>query len=326
MTEKKERIYYWDNLKGLLILLVVLGHYVEYAMPLKPSLSCVWTAIYSFHMPAFVLVSGYFLGKSKRNPVERIPKVLGLYVLMQVLYMIRPLFCENEVKMHLASPEYGCWFLLFLTYGYVLAYFLKTEKKRWIFAGTIVAALLAGFDTSIGKEWGIGQSFYFMPYLAGSICFDMDRVIEWSKRHLWIGIPGFLLLQTGIFFIQNAVWFNRRLFRGIENYEELSGSFVTGAACRAGGYVIAVLLMIFLLGFIPKKKTFLSAVGRHTLIIYLIHTFMIKNLLPEPEGFTVLECAACLGILTILIAAACVIFCLMTDYFGKTAYDRRMRK
>ena len=34
MTEKKERIYYWDNLKGLLILLVVLGHYVEYALSL----------------------------------------------------------------------------------------------------------------------------------------------------------------------------------------------------------------------------------------------------------------------------------------------------
>lgn len=326
MTEKKERIYYWDNLKGLLILLVVLGHYVEYAMPLMPSLSRVWTAIYSFHMPAFVLVSGYFLGKSKRNPVERIPKVLGLYVLMQVLYAIRPFFYGKGVNVELAFPKYGCWFLLFLAYGYVLAYFLKIEKKQWIFAGTLAAALLIGFDTSVGREWGIGQSFYFMPYLIGGACFDVDKVIEWSKKHLWIGISGFLLLQAGMFFAQNFVWFHRKIFRGIENFGELAENPVAGAAGRAVGYMIAVLLVIFLLGFIPRKKTILSVIGRHTLIIYLTHTFMIKNLLPELERFTVLSCAARLGILTVFIAAACIIFCLAADYYGKAAYDKRMRK
>ena len=55
----------WDNIKGLLILLVVFGH-------------CLWDlqdrhwndlivdGIYFFHMPAFVFVSGYF-SKSERS-------------------------------------------------------------------------------------------------------------------------------------------------------------------------------------------------------------------------------------------------------------------
>lgn len=317
MAEKRERIFYWDNLKGLLILLVVLGHYVEYAMPYKPLLSRAWTAIYSFHMPAFILISGYFLGRSTRNPVDRVPKMLGIYVLMQVLYAIRPLLYGKGLNIQLALPKYGCWFLLFMAYGYVLSYFLKIKKKQWIFVGTLVAALLAGFDTSIGREWGIGQSFYFMPYLIGGACFNIDRAIEWSKRHLWIGIPCFVLLQTGIFFAQNMSWFNRKIFRGIESFGELAENPVAGAVSRGGGYILATLLVIFLLGFIPRRKTILAAIGRHTLVIYLVHTFMIKNVLPELECFTALNGVMRLGILTILISVVCGFFSFITDYYGK---------
>lgn len=306
MKEKKERIYYWDNLKGLLILLVVLGHYVEYAMTARPWLSRVWTAIYSFHMPAFVLVSGYFLGKSRKDPVERIPRVVGLYVLMAALYAVRPLLYGNGLSIQLASPKYGCWFLLFLTYGYVLAHFLNRGRDRLIFAGTLAAAMLIGFDTSVGRPWGIGQSFYFMPYLIGGACFDLDRAIDWSRKHRWIAGTGFVLIQIGLYFAQNTAWFNRKIFRGIENFGELAANPVLGAVGRGAGYVIATVLVICLMGFVSREKTVLAGIGRHTLAIYLVHTFMIKNILPELERFTVLNGAMRLGILTVLITAVCL--------------------
>ena len=55
----KERDYFFDNLKAVLIFLVVLGHFL---LPIhgESVLVVVKRLIYVFHMPLFVFVSGYF--------------------------------------------------------------------------------------------------------------------------------------------------------------------------------------------------------------------------------------------------------------------------
>jgi fucose 4-O-acetylase-like acetyltransferase len=57
-----KRIVWLDSLKGLLILLVVLGHSIQASMKAL-GLSFLddyfWNLIYSFHMPAFIAVSGF---------------------------------------------------------------------------------------------------------------------------------------------------------------------------------------------------------------------------------------------------------------------------
>ena len=53
----KQRSLYWDTLKGILIILVVFGHC---GTALGDKLI---SSIYIFHMPLFVLISGYFSKK-----------------------------------------------------------------------------------------------------------------------------------------------------------------------------------------------------------------------------------------------------------------------
>lgn len=53
-----------DSLKGGLILLVILGHLIG---TLGVSRGGVWNFIYTFHMPLFVLISGYYLRTGKIN-------------------------------------------------------------------------------------------------------------------------------------------------------------------------------------------------------------------------------------------------------------------
>lgn len=52
----RNRISYIDQLKGIAIFLVVLGHVIEHNAGRDNFL---WTLIYSFHMPLFMFVSGY---------------------------------------------------------------------------------------------------------------------------------------------------------------------------------------------------------------------------------------------------------------------------
>ena len=52
----KVRLIWADSLKGVLMILVVLGHAIQYTLVGdKCESNHVWNYIYSFHMPAFML-------------------------------------------------------------------------------------------------------------------------------------------------------------------------------------------------------------------------------------------------------------------------------
>lgn len=56
----KERIAYIDRLKGFAILLVVIGHVIQFLYcPDKFDDNAVFRFIYSFHMPLFFVLSGW---------------------------------------------------------------------------------------------------------------------------------------------------------------------------------------------------------------------------------------------------------------------------
>ena len=57
MTRK--RLIWADSLKGWLIVLVVLGHAIQYTLGNQCETNHLWNIIYSFHMAAFMAVSGY---------------------------------------------------------------------------------------------------------------------------------------------------------------------------------------------------------------------------------------------------------------------------
>lgn len=57
MKEKKKLLWI-DNLRGFLILLVILGHCIQNTNSNYQS-DILFCYIYSFHMPLFIFVSGY---------------------------------------------------------------------------------------------------------------------------------------------------------------------------------------------------------------------------------------------------------------------------
>ncbi len=57
----KKRLIWVDALKGLLILLVILGHAIQKELGADCEQSRLWNIIYSFHMPAFMAVSGWLV-------------------------------------------------------------------------------------------------------------------------------------------------------------------------------------------------------------------------------------------------------------------------
>lgn len=70
---KPNREYLYDNIRGILILLVVLGHALEYFRLDNKVGEFIYVFIYLFHMPVFIFISGYFsknLAKGRSTAVE----------------------------------------------------------------------------------------------------------------------------------------------------------------------------------------------------------------------------------------------------------------
>ena len=68
----KDRLIWADSLKGWLMLLVIFGHAIQSTFGADCDSNHVWNLIYSFHMPAFMAVSGWlaYRGNVSSKPIN----------------------------------------------------------------------------------------------------------------------------------------------------------------------------------------------------------------------------------------------------------------
>ena len=103
VANMEQRNSYWDNMKGLLIWLVVFAHILYDWANQFMTLQLVVTAIYAFHMPAFAFISGYFGKSEKSRSFQSILKFGLLYFIFNSLMGFIYGFSD------ILHPVYVCW-------------------------------------------------------------------------------------------------------------------------------------------------------------------------------------------------------------------------
>ena len=160
----KTREYQYDNLRFLLIALVVLGHLLEIAgeFPHKETL---YAVIYSFHMPAFLFLSGMFAR------FDRSKWIFGMALPYLVLQWLYTAFVEKLgdpwVHVQFSRPYWILWYLFVLAIYTLLlpVYDAPSPTGRWLMvAASVALALLAGFDRSIDYQWSASRLIAFQPW------------------------------------------------------------------------------------------------------------------------------------------------------------------
>ena len=119
----KERDYFFDNVKAVLMFLVVLGHLL---LPIhgESFLVVVKRLIYVFHMPLFVFVSGYFAKTFYKNGRYNYRKLLYLgkaylvfVVAIQLVYAISGYQAFSQIN--LFSQSGAPWYLFAMIAWYL---------------------------------------------------------------------------------------------------------------------------------------------------------------------------------------------------------------
>ena len=159
------RDHQFDNIRLILIFFVIFGHLIEYFS----AGGILYRWIYSFHMPVFIFVSGYF---AKFDPKKIVCNILVPYVLLQILYTAfdRLLYGNAPFRLQFTTPYWLLWYLLSLFCYYLLLPLIDTDRaavQLFVFLACVALALLSGFGQGFGYFLSLSRTFVFLPFFVG---------------------------------------------------------------------------------------------------------------------------------------------------------------
>lgn len=311
--EFKERFQFLDASKGLAIFLVVWGHVIQSGLSTignySPFDNMVYRIIYSFHMPLFMCVSGYFFYDTTKKGIKnvimnRVSSLLVLLFTWNTIHYICVLLIRSISydKINFSFVEYvnelfqGYWFLwAILLYALVVGIGANIFHEKYQVFGIL---LLTPVILMSPVRWVAITQFPF--FLAGFLVNRKQRkVIKKEKTKIfdnpkvrWIVLILFIALQC-IYSQNEAI--------GIGAVKEWLDTVIT-AIKQKDAYPICVesikLLLFYGMGatgsistilwfryFERKNYFFLMSIferaGRYSLQIYILQRIFVELIITK---------------------------------------------
>lgn len=299
-TITKNRDYLFDNSKVLLILLVVIAHFLGPSAQTNQFLLVLKWFIVSFHMPAFIFISGYF---AKRElPFLTIVKRLAVpYIAYEIIYYLWYVFIvHKDTELYLLKPKFTLWYLLALFLWRVVTPYVKKIPGHILLA--VIAGLLIGFSDMEDNFLTIPRALVFYPFYLAGTAFDRKTLDKFrTKKGSIIAVLCIVLTLLFLAFIGLKKIVPMQIFYGRYNYTFMKQGIPEGPLWRLGMYLIGFVMTFSVMILMPDRKLPFSYIGTRTMPIYLFHgltytylvnrTSLLKNL--DTFGKAILLLAAC---------------------------------
>lgn len=314
MDKTKDRKLLPDILRGFAIALVVLGHCIQEGSGIEFKSNTMYFSdqwyqfIYSFHMPLFMLISGYFAWDSMERAREK--KEQWKLLEKRSISLLIPIFgwtCFDYIRCYF---EYGTnhpffWSVTLFIKNFILSFltnawflwavfwcFLIVFFMHYYFKDSILL-YVAGFLTLfiIPDGLGLGAYKYMMPYFITAFYFrgwqkrlDEGKVkyIAWIERINYIS-DWIWIIGSGIIFAFLFIFFEENSFIYLSGYKLIGKNVLLqlGIDCyrmligfAGSGFFILLWRKVKILA---RDYTFpvLSALGKNSLGIYMISGYLI---------------------------------------------------
>ena len=315
------RVSWVDNVKSIAVFLVILGHFSG----LSPTVKSV---IYSFHIPAFLFVTGFLLVSRVKTVsfFEFLKKNILPYSMVYLLFSLTSILfyafnhIDNGMFLAILKPLEGAiygvhgsdkllihsngplWYFPFLLVTLIVTYFI-TRLPVWL--GWIAALSYCAFSilyTGVRLPWcidiaGVGVLFSFIGYNL-RINYDALKGFIESRRSL-IFLPLFAVLLIFLVEVNGYSNLNKAIFG------ENSFLYVVNA-------IIGVWCLLIVAHNLPSTKLS-RIISVNTLTIFCVHIYLVKAMkhFPYPEGrFTELFVMSCFSVVILMI---CLLFSVKFD-------------
>ncbi|CAH2603057.1 Acyltransferase family protein [Rhodovastum atsumiense] len=296
-----------DFVRGVAIVLMVYGHLTHIgSMAAVQNELVSW--IYTFHMPAFLFISGYFFkvdGDFKDRIVRLGRRLVIPYLLFVTIYLLGLLAARDLglhsnnpppsstieifqiLFLHAQHPRGAYWFiytLIVVQFCFICAWFANVRFYLPAGSWIVIAVVLLALACHAGLLW-----FSAVPYFLLGMTFALNRApIPASFGVGLFGIISILLVAPS---------------------EIFSFSFIKIAWCLAAVATLAALSSV--VG--GHAARFFAWLGRNTLIILLCHSLFVLLMKPLGKLFLLVDPT---GILyAVVVTVVTVIGCLAVAAF-----------
>lgn len=272
-----KRFSYFDNAKFILIFLVVFGHMIQPFITDAKGIHTLYTWMYTFHMPAFIFLAGFFAkGSGNVSYILNLAKKLIIpYIIFQAIYTVYYFVIGKSgwLTDSMFYPHWSLWFLFSLFCWHIL---LILYKKMPALVGIFLAfaiGIAVGFADHVGHTFSLSRTFVFFPFFLVGFWTSKEHVMILKKTAVkYAGLIVMVIIAIAIYFLPDI---NSGWLLASKSYSTL-GLEGYGAFARIAVYATSTLMAMSVLAWIPEKKYSFTFLGERTLYVYLLQGFFIQ--------------------------------------------------
>lgn len=276
------RIAFFDNARGLLIGLVVLGHTLEaFRFHFDPdaALFIAYKWIYLFHIPAFALAAGFFASDRLDSKLLRSTALRCAlpYCIFQLVYT----FAHNQLSgawprsYSLLSPYWVLWFLVSLA-GWRLALpavLRLPHPLAWAFAG----GLAIGYWVDDGRTLSVSRTLVFFPFFVLGYQLREEHFVR-LRAAGWRAVAVIVLIGAAWAVSELGPLLKPPLLHGRVGYARLGYDGLFAMLPRLASYLTALVVGAALFAWVPRQRTFLATWGERSLYVFILHGLAVRLL------------------------------------------------
>ena len=294
-SNSHKRLVWIDVVKVIAIFLVLWGHFVMYTGP-----ECLGNPVYhfimSFHMPLFMVMSGFFANKLVDRRLKDVLVSKFLQLILPALVFSIPLWLLNryflQTQVSIWNALYYCfWFLKSLFVSICLFYAgFKVFKRSWV--GLLVVVVISQWLDFIPHLRFLQLGRMFPCFVLGYVLNNYKELFfKYAKVIAPVCTVGFVLLLSK--YDEEII----ALSASLSTYYSLGGrmwlllfyKLLIGIVGSLGVMSIIYILCSKLNG--NKMLELLARGGRYTLAIYILQSFLVESLLRHLLSYTTLPCS-----------------------------------
>ncbi|MBE6737328.1 MAG: hypothetical protein E7566_01555 [Ruminococcaceae bacterium] len=273
------RVYLWDNIKAVLIFLVVFGHAI---LPLRAKSDFIGGAyiwLNTFHMPLFIFISGLFSKKAinaeKLNHAKIVSYILIFYFMKLTIFICADI-AKGNVKFSFLSESGTPWYIFVTAMYIVITHLIRSLNPRKVIVAILAISLGAAYFPQIGSTLMLSRMFAFYPFFYLGYLTEGDKLLSVLHKPYIRAIAAlFFAAFTVIAFMMGAAAFKilNPLYTGSSGYASLPANLRDfGPLLKIGAYLFSAVVSLSVIAILPAKRIpLVSFLGCNTLSVYALH-------------------------------------------------------
>jgi fucose 4-O-acetylase-like acetyltransferase len=319
--EKKQRIYFFDNLKAILILLVVIGHMIDLGSYKSDFIRFTYFFIYYFHMPLFIFITGYFSKNTIKCREQVFDRFFIPYVILVVLSYLQIRFLlpveEGIPGFRVLSPPSSLWFILALVIWKYLLHDLV--KIRFVLFFSLIGGLLVGFSHEFRSILALGRIGVFTFFFLLGYYTKIEHIERIRKIPKLISAASILVIGYIVYYLSCIK--EIKLGNVLCNTHYDDNFSMEGFFYRGVYYIIATVMIIICINLASNKKTIITTVGQRTFTIYYFHMFFVRFIESYGDNITIFKENAGVYFLFVVVSSLLIVG-LLNLKCVQTLYDK----